>query len=134
MKIGSLLRINANPWKQKHAKNIIYMNSAVQETLGNAEASIQQDLPHFSASKLHGENLDVFNLRPLFQQQTLEELTGTHKAEITLGSRIMDVTLNPVVNAAKERLGTAIEWVDKTAEVAIEKEIDALAQALTPLV
>jgi len=126
---NALDNVTANVMVVDSQRSIIYMNGAVQETLENAEASIKQDLPNFSVNNLLGNNLDTFDLRPLFQRQTLQELTGTHKAEITLGGRVMDITLNPVLNASKERLGTAIEWVDKTAEVAIEKEIDALVAA-----
>lgn len=126
---NALDNVTANVMVVDSQRNIIYMNDSVQATLTNAQESIQQDLPQFSANDLLGENLDIFALSPLFQQQTLEGLTATHKAEITLGDRIMDITLNPVMSADKERLGTAIEWVDKTAEVAIEKEIDALVAA-----
>ena len=41
----------------------------------------------------------------------------------------MDLAVNPIINVQGQRLGTVVEWSDRTAEVAIEREIDTLVEA-----
>lgn len=126
---NALDNVTANVMVADGQRNIIYMNESVRKTLKNAESEIRQDLPHFKSDQLMGNCIDVFEQRPLFQQQTLQELSCAQKSEITLGNRVMDITLNPVTNEANDRLGTVIEWYDKTGEVAIEREIDDIVAA-----
>ena len=109
--------------------NIIYLNRAMAEMLRGAEADIRKDLPHFSASTLIGSNIDVFHTDPAHQRQLLARLERTHRATVVLGGRTFRFTVNPVLDDEGERLGTAIEWVDRTAEVAVEDELGALVKA-----
>ncbi len=109
--------------------NIIYMNRAIAEMFRAAEADIRKDLPHFSASDLIGRNIDVFHKDPAHQRQMLERLSRTHRATIHLGGRTFNFTVTPVLDDEGDRLGTAIEWVDRTAEVAVEEEVAALVRA-----
>ncbi len=41
----------------------------------------------------------------------------------------MRIVANPVTNDAGERLGTAVEWAECTAEVAVEAEVAAIVSA-----
>ena len=38
----------------------------------------------------------------------------------------MKVVVNPIVDASGERLGTVLEWLDRTQEVAVEKEVQSI--------
>ncbi|KAA3650628.1 MAG: PAS domain S-box protein, partial [Proteobacteria bacterium] len=109
--------------------NIIYMNRAMAEMFRSAEADIRKDLPHFSANDLIGRSIDGFHKDPAQQRQLLARLTRTHRATIMLGGRTFLFAVTPVLDDEGERLGTAIEWVDRTAEVAVEDELGALVKA-----
>lgn len=50
-------------------------------------------------------------------------------SEITVGSQTLQIIINPVIDDHGERLGTAVEWVDRAAEVAIEREVKGLVDA-----
>lgn len=111
-------------------RKIIYVNDAVVATLQAAERDIQQQLPQFSASNLLGQSIDLFHREPQVQATMLEHLDKTHHGSILVGGRTMALTANPVLSDTGERIGTVVEWSDRTAEVAIQEEIDQLvAQA-----
>ena len=46
-----------------------------------------------------------------------------------LGGRTLRMTANPVLDDAGARIGTVIEWLDRTQEVAIEGEVQGLVNA-----
>ncbi|HZP86027.1 MAG TPA: PAS domain-containing protein, partial [Burkholderiales bacterium] len=109
--------------------NIIYMNNSVNEMFRGAENDIQRDLPSFSAAALIGSNIDQFHKNPAHQRQMLDRLSSTHRASIKLGGRTFVLSVTPVLNDNGGRLGTAVEWVDRTNEVAVEGEVEGLVRA-----
>lgn len=108
---------------------IIYVNNAVVDMMSNAQDEIRTELPDFDADKLEGSNFDVFHKKPEHQQQLIASLKTSYATRIEIGGRTFDLAANPVVNDAGERLGTAVEWVDRTNEVAVEKEVENIVQA-----
>jgi methyl-accepting chemotaxis protein len=109
--------------------NIIYANRSMLDMLKHTEADIRKQLPDFSADKVLGGHFDTFHKNPATQRHMLAALKGTHKITITVGGRIFNLTTNPVVNEQGERLGTSVEWIDATDEVATQKEVEALVAA-----
>ncbi len=108
--------------------NIIYLNKTVQSMLKNAEQDIQKDLPDFRADQLLGANIDCFHKKPEHQRHLLKTFTSTHQATIRMGGRTFRLASNPVFNAAGQRLGASVEWIDATEEVKIEDEVKAIVQ------
>jgi len=125
----ALDNVSANVMVADRDRNIIYMNEAVIKTLQNAESDIQKDLPDFNVSTLMGTSIDSFHKNPTHQEKLLENLTTTFDAELLIGGRSIDLSVNPIRNEQGNRLGTVVEWTDRTIEVAIEKEIDAIVDA-----
>ncbi|MCK5121606.1 MAG: PAS domain-containing protein [Methylococcales bacterium] len=110
--------------------DIIYINSTVLETFKNAEADIRKDLPNFNADQLLGSNIDSFHKNPAHQRGLIPSLTGTMKSTLEIGGRHMDFVANPVMSDDGERIGTVVEWVDRTHEVKIEQEIEAIVEGV----
>jgi len=108
---------------------IIYMNHAIQKMFSDAQNDIAKDLPRFDCKQLLGTNIDVFHRHPEHQRQLLGDLKGTHRATVMLGGRTFALTVTPVFAEGNSRIGTAVEWVDRTAEVATEQEIERLVDA-----
>ena len=121
--------VNTNTMIADASNNIVYMNDAVLNMMRNAESDIRQDLVNFNASSLMGSNMDIFHKNPAHQQQMVERLTSEYSTEISVGGRTFKLTANPIFSEDKERLGTVVEWLDRTNEVAIEKEVDELVRA-----
>jgi methyl-accepting chemotaxis protein len=108
------------------SRTIIYINKSVQAILKAAEADIQQQLPNFDADRLVGTNIDSFHKNPAHQAKLLAEFTNRHTAKLVIGARHLTVTANPVFNDKGERLGAVAEWQDRTAEVAVEQEVESI--------
>ncbi len=107
--------------------NIIYLNKSVVKMMRNAEADIKKQLPHFDVNNLEGTNIDVFHKNPSHQRNLLKDLKTTYHGKAEAGGRSFTVIANPVFQDG-ERVGTVVEWADRTAEIAIEKEIDQMVE------
>ncbi|MDH4870281.1 methyl-accepting chemotaxis protein [Pseudomonas sp. BN515] len=110
-------------------RNIIYMNKTVTSMLQNAEADLRKALPSFSVSKLLGGSIDQFHKNPEHQKRLLATFTSTFRTQIDVGGRTFGLVANPVISDAGERLGSVVEWADRTLEVQVEREVAALVGA-----
>ncbi|HJW24112.1 MAG TPA: HAMP domain-containing protein, partial [Rhodocyclaceae bacterium] len=105
------------------AGKIIYCNGAVLEMMRAAEADIRKQLPNFRADGILGSSFDAYHRQPAHQRNLLGGLRGTHRTEMVIGGRHFSLVATPIVNDGGERLGTAVEWQDRTAEVRMEREV-----------
>jgi methyl-accepting chemotaxis protein len=126
---SGLLNVTTNVMVADNNNNIVYCNKSVIETLKNAQADIRKDLPHFDADKLIGQNIDIFHKNPAHQQRMLAAMTGTHQGRIKVGVRTFDLTVNPAINGVGERVGTVVEWADRTEQLRLEAEVIRLVEA-----
>lgn len=122
----ALDNVSANVMVADNDRNIIYLNQAVIDTMRFAEPSIRRDLPNFSVDKLQGGSIDIFHKNPEHQKSLLASLKDEHKDSLVIGGRHLDMIMNPVNNDQGNRLGTVVEWKDRTDEIAIEQQIDNL--------
>jgi len=125
----ALDNVNSSVMMADNNGDIIYMNGAVAALMKTAEEDIRADLPDFDADKLLGANFDEFHKNPDHQRNLIASLKTSYQTRLMIGSRTFDLAANPVVNDKGERLGTAVEWVDRTAEVAVEKEVENIVNA-----
>ena len=58
----------------------------------------------------------------------LGSLRGVHRTQIVVGGRTMALIASPITTPAGERLGTVVEWNDRTAEVQVEGEIASIVE------
>ncbi len=105
--------------------NIIYTNQAVMQLLTEAESDIRQDLPQFRAQDILGRNIDHFHKRPAHQRGLLGGLRDAHRTQLKLGPRVFGLVATPVFDEKNTRLGTVVEWADRTAEVKAEEQARA---------
>ena len=111
--------------------SIVYANQSLQKMLSEAEADIKRQLPQFSARTVIGTSIDVFHKNPAHQRNMLNNLRGEHKTRLEIGGRKFDLIVNPIMGADGARVGTVVEWQDRTAEVAArENELKVAAENL----
>lgn len=108
--------------------NIIYLNDAATAMMKNAENDLRKALPTFNADRLNGANMDVFHQDPSHQRNLIQNLKTTYTGKAEVGGRSFVVVATPVYQEG-ERIGTVVEWNDRTAEVAIEKEVAEMVSA-----
>ena len=110
------------------AGEIIYMNNTVTDMMRRNEQSLKKTLPNFDSNTLIGQNFDVFHKNPAHQRGLLQGLRTTHRVQIKVGELTFSLIANPINDANGKRLGTVVEWNDRTAEVAVENEIGEIVQ------
>jgi methyl-accepting chemotaxis protein len=110
-------------------RKIIYMNDAATALMRDAEHDIRRDLPEFNAAKLMGGSIDVFHKNPAHQKSMLENLNAIQRTQMVVGGRTFALAASPVIDKNNQRLGAALEWTDRTVEVAVEKEVAGIVEA-----
>jgi methyl-accepting chemotaxis protein len=103
---------------------IIYCNASVLDMMRRAENDLRRELPGFSAERILGTSFDIYHQRNL-----LVGLTSTLRTELCLGGHHFVQIACPIINGQGERLGTVVEWQDRTAEVDIESEVAGIIDA-----
>ncbi len=126
----ALDNVSGNVLVADREHKIIYMNDAMRRMFTDAGDDFREDLPDFDVDSLIGSCMDVFHKDSSRQRSVVDGLTGVHTSEFELGGRVMKIVVSPVLNEKHERLGTVVEWTDRTQEVATEKEVgDAVTGA-----
>ncbi|MGD8588464.1 MAG: HAMP domain-containing protein [Chromatiales bacterium] len=125
----ALDNVSSSVMMADNQRRIFYLNKAAQQLFQETEPDIRKDLPNFDSANLVGGSIDDFHRHPEHQIQLLENLEATHRSELEIGGRRMRIVANPVINENGERLGTAVEWTDRTAEVAVEIEVENIVSA-----
>ena len=110
-------------------RDVIYMNRSQTTMMKEAESDLRKVLPHFDASDIIGNSMDRFHADPSHQKGVLDRLVEAHIAEITVGARHFRLTANPIFSKDKERIGTVVEWMDRTKEIKAEQEIAQMVNA-----
>lgn len=110
---------------------IVYMNESQLVMLQGNEAELRKSLPHFDTRSLLGKNIDVFHKNPAHQRNMLASLSSTYRTEIRVGQLVFSLIANPIVDNGGKRIGTVVEWKDRTAEAITEAEIANMVQKAT---
>ncbi|GAB3187361.1 methyl-accepting chemotaxis protein [Hydrogenophaga aquatica] len=109
--------------------HIFYANQSALALLRRAAPNLRTVIPDFDPEHIVGQNIDRFHRNPAHQRGLLANLNGVLEANIPIGSMTLQIIANPVRDARGERMGIVVEWVDRTAEVAAERELATMVQA-----
>ena len=127
---AALDNVSSNVMVSDPQFNIIYTNPAIRTMLNEAEGDIRKDLPQFSAASVLGSSVDVLSKNPSGDRRVLMDLRGANTTEVTLGRRTFRVVASPVLDSAGARAGTVFEWTDRTQEVGVESEMQAMLSSV----
>jgi methyl-accepting chemotaxis protein len=109
---------------------IIYLNDAAQSTFEHNAAEIRAALPTFDAARLRGASLETLSTDPAAERQTLDTLSGERSELRVLGGLCFLTVTNRVTGERGERLGTVMEWTQRTQEVRVERELQEVLAAV----
>jgi methyl-accepting chemotaxis protein len=113
---------------EKH--QIIYLNDTALASFTRNAQEIRTTLPAFDATRLRGSSLESLSSDPGSQRRLLYNLTGVDVQERVLGEFTFRTVTNPVIGASGERLGTVMEWSQRTQEVRVERELQTMLAAI----
>ena len=109
---------------------IIYLNDTANATFARNQDQVRLSLPGFEAQKLRGFGLEALSTDPPGERRELDSLAGSRAAERHLGGCTFHTVTNPVLDEHGSRIGTVMEWTDRTQEVAVEKEMQDMLAAV----
>ena len=123
---SALDKASTNVMVTDHAGLIIYANAACLRMLQSNAPELRRDLPDFQSDHLLGSHVG-----PLVQLQgePIWQMTSPCTAEFEVGGRVFRLVANPVLDARGERLGSVLEWTDRTDEVRVQQDLAALLEA-----
>jgi methyl-accepting chemotaxis protein len=128
---SALDKLDANVMVADNDRSIIFVNPASQKMLDAAQMDLRKDLPSFDSARLIGQSLDIMTREPDRLRGEINGLTGTSTREEMIGGRLLKAIMSPMVDAEGRRLGTVVEWFDRTQEVATERELHDIIAAVT---
>jgi methyl-accepting chemotaxis protein len=102
------------------------MNEALRSLFHSRAPEIRTQMSSFDAERVIGGSFDMFHQIPALQRAQLAGLTSSHTADVTMGAARLRIVANPVSDATGTRVGTVVQWTDRTQEVATEEEVQAV--------
>ncbi len=109
---------------------IIYVNETAKASFTRNAQEIKATLPDFDPARLRGSSLESLSPDPGRQRHLLETLSRAEVQEHVFGDFTFRTVVNPVVGDRGERLGTVMEWTQRTQEVRVEKELQSMLAAV----
>ncbi|HET9107180.1 MAG TPA: methyl-accepting chemotaxis protein [Steroidobacteraceae bacterium] len=109
---------------------IIYLNDTATATFARSQDEIRRGLPGFDVQNLPGASLESLATDPAAERRDLDTLAGSRTAERHLGACTFRTVTNAVLDEQGARIGTVMEWTDRTQEVAVEKEMQGMLSAV----
>jgi methyl-accepting chemotaxis protein len=109
---------------------IIYVNEAAVTMFTRAQHEIRKTLPNFDAARLRSSSMEALSIDPANMHRRLDHLVGSDTHERMLGACTFRTVANPVVDDRGGRIGTVVEWTDRTQEVGVEKEMQNMLAAV----
>jgi methyl-accepting chemotaxis protein len=109
---------------------IIYLNDTASATFTRSQHEIRTTLPDFDVQRLRGASLEALSPDAARERRELDTLAGSRDAERELGACTFRTVTNAVLDESGRRIGTVMEWTDRTQEVVVEKEMQGMLSAV----
>ncbi len=107
--------------------SVVYANKAMKQFFAKVNAAVRQAIPEITTNEIAGVSIDA--LHKLSQTQKFTTLTAPEEGQVQFGGYSIDYFANPVSNDSGERLGTFVEWADRTTELAVKSEVEGVVNA-----
>jgi methyl-accepting chemotaxis protein len=121
--VNALNKASTNVMIADANNSILFMNEAMQSMLERNEPELRKSFGRLDSRNLLGNGLDVFSGVAAFQAGALASLRAVSKNQVQVGELYFEITINPIVSTQGDRLGTVIEWLERTLEVGMENEL-----------
>ncbi len=108
---------------------IVFVNKSTAQLFSDKQQKIRNAVPNFNASEIVGSNIDLFHNTPLVQNDFINTLKDNHRGVVDFGDCYFSISISPVLMDSGERIGSIIEWFDKTEEIKNEAEVQQLIEA-----
>ena len=111
---------------EKH--EIVYANETAKSTFAQLQPDIQRELPQFTGAPLVGASIDIFRPLPCLDRVALDRLRSASVETLAIGGHTLVLSASPILDSTGGRLGTVLEWRNRTREVAVEHEVKSVVE------
>lgn len=109
--------------------NITKINRSLQTLFTELEPKIRTELPHFSAAKVVGSNMDIFHKNPAHQRKMMDKLTEKTEVNIQVAGIHLSAIVQPI-KMGSTIVGYAVEWADRTVEETVVAELSNVFEGM----
>ncbi len=109
---------------------IIYINDIGKAMFERTQGQISRSLPGFAPANLLGSSLDALVCEPAHERGLAQQLSDGQVQELKLGDCAFRIVVSAVMGRDGQRIGTVMEWADRTLEVAVESQMQNMLQAV----
>ncbi len=104
---------------------IVYVNDAARTLFYSHALEIRREVALFDPEQLIGGSFAMFQNLPSLQGLQLDGLAAGRAIDLPIGDARLRIVVNPIVDEG-QRVGTVVQWLDRTQEVATEEEVQAI--------
>jgi methyl-accepting chemotaxis protein len=108
--------------------NIVSVNTSLNDLFQRHRTVLKTALPNFDPDQMIGANMDSFHKNPNHQRAMLSQLRQSWTGEIELAGLVLKLTATPI-DRANNRLGYVLEWLDRTQESMLEKQLEHIVKS-----
>lgn len=109
--------------------NIIYVNNSLQKMFSNVEAQLKVVLPNFNSSDLLEQKIESLYENSETQRDLLLNLKNTYRETLNVNGIILNLIETPIFDEYNARMGTVVEWQNRTQESLVENEVAGIVDA-----
>ncbi|MGB0681741.1 MAG: methyl-accepting chemotaxis protein [Magnetovibrionaceae bacterium] len=109
---------------------VVYYNRSMAQLFRRFEPALREMNPDFDINNLIGRTIDDFHDEPHKQRGMLDTLRGTRQGLLVFGKYTVAESVDPVIDENGERIGTVVEWQDRTETLRVEKAISRMVKAV----
>jgi len=102
---------------------IVYVNDCAAGIFRTHADDIRRKIPRFDASRVIGSDFGAFDEGSLQDTARSSDLANGRTQELKLGGATLRIIATPVIDAHGNPVGTVVQWVDRTQEIAAEQEL-----------
>jgi methyl-accepting chemotaxis protein len=119
----ALDRISAGVTVVDTGGKIVYVNDHAAGIFRTHADDIRRRIPRFDASHVIGSDFSAFDAGSLQDAGRSSDLAKDRTQELQLGGATLRIIATPVVDAHGNPIGTVVQWIDRTQEIAAEQEL-----------
>src|SRR6185437_12284183 len=106
--------------------NILYVNEALQALLRGRATELRNEVQGFDVERVLG--MSFRKLCPTAADKLLRSSNGSATEDLSLGGAQLRMIASPVINEAGARIGTVVQWIDRTQEIKTEQEVQTIVR------
>ncbi len=106
--------------------SVLYVNEALHALLRGRAGEIRNEIPGFDVERVVGMPFQSFCQSAA--DNLLRSTNGSATEDLTLGGAQLRMIASPVINEAGARIGTVVQWIDRTQEIKTEQEVQTIVR------